>query len=672
MEPKPVRVDQSLHGYSRGHKEIMSSIELDQRSHATMLMMSDLLAVSDIQPGEAYLTIYPLRTASRHVIARTWAAGKGYRPGSVWTHSLILDYQTLTLINDLAVLRPCFAEPSDRDYSRYSRQVWLDGSMRVGAHCADDRGAAALHQLYGDKARQVVELPRKDAEYDEAFTLAVWSQMWPALRRDFAAITNGGDGPVPFDSGCILRFLDSSPTNRIASVSSNDVGLKALLVDLPKTGPTPLRTFLGRYVIEASEPRRLAPPLAELWASDKAPLESRLSQVRRLSFDSRLPRLIKDTVTTGFSQLDSVGSLVRLVDFARDEPANVDLQAVSHFTSIMGVQDLEVLMSLVRGAAPTTVGGEVYLRLFKTLPAETLAQLIDKDERIQAATLRPEIIANEHFWPADDHARAELVRCLPAGSLSLFSAWRMFQSTIGEQTVSALLAGVDEMVPWEAAELLGAVENVVRDAVAQWIISESYRLQAIAAPELSLDRRAIETLAGEQVKSGAKPNQHKVWADLITRAFQDRPSGIGALNSVGYLSALKEEGERAIVLAHKVFDPLYGAVRSRSLSWTEENYLSRNITRSSSSWSLSKTLLQAVLNKWPVTEHSTGAFAITSDEGVQDELIDEILIRHGREGLELVFKNIFIPARARARINHRLNPSKPKKGESPWSWLFGS
>ena len=160
METTLVRVDQSLHGYSRGHKEIVSSIELDEQSRATMLMMSDLLAVSDIQPGETYLTIYPLKTASRHVIARTWAAGKGYRPGSVWTHSLILDYQALTLINDLAVLRPCFAEPSDGDFSRYSREVRLDVSMRVGVHDADQRSAAALHQLYGDDARQLVELPR--------------------------------------------------------------------------------------------------------------------------------------------------------------------------------------------------------------------------------------------------------------------------------------------------------------------------------------------------------------------------------------------------------------------------------------------------------------------------------------------------------------------------------
>ena len=152
----------------------------------------------------------------------------------------------------------------------------------------------------------------------------------------------------------------------------------------------------------------------------------------------------------------------------------------------------------------------------------------------------------------------------------------------------------------------------------------------------------------------------------------DGQSGIGALNSVGYLSALVEEGERAIVLAKVVFDPIYGAIRRRSLSRTEENYLSRNITRFSSSRSLSKALLQAALSKWPVTQHSTGAFAITSDKGVQDELVDEILMQYGREGLELVSKNVSIPARARARINHRLNPPKPKKGESPWSWFFGN
>src|SRR5271155_660887 len=106
MQPTAVvRIDQAFHGYDRGHRELATSIALDDRSRATMLVLSDLLASTDLQKGISYLTSYPLKSASRHVLARTWAAGHGYRPGSVWTHSLILDYQALALVTDLIALR---------------------------------------------------------------------------------------------------------------------------------------------------------------------------------------------------------------------------------------------------------------------------------------------------------------------------------------------------------------------------------------------------------------------------------------------------------------------------------------------------------------------------------------------------------------------------------------
>ncbi|WP_034881974.1 GAP1-N1 domain-containing protein, partial [Gluconobacter thailandicus] len=95
------RVDQIVHGYARGHKELARSLDLDDHSRATMVVMSDLLIDRVLQEDVSYLACYPLPSAARHVLARTWSAGPDYRPGSVWTHSLLLDYATLAQIHDL-------------------------------------------------------------------------------------------------------------------------------------------------------------------------------------------------------------------------------------------------------------------------------------------------------------------------------------------------------------------------------------------------------------------------------------------------------------------------------------------------------------------------------------------------------------------------------------------
>jgi hypothetical protein len=65
-----------------------------------------------------------------------------------------------------------------------------------------------------------------------------------------------------------------------------------------------------------------------------------------------------------------------------------------------------------------------------------------------------------------------------------------------------------------------------------------------------------------------------------------------------------------------------------------------------------------------------GALAITRSESIQDEIIDEILMRNGKSGLEAICQSPYLSERARARIQHRLTAPKSKKGSYPWSWLF--
>ena len=138
---EPFGIDQVVHGYARGHRELARSVELDERSRATMMVMSDLLVGRLMSDQSSYLVCYPLPAAARHVLARTWPAGPAYRPGSVWTHSLLIDYPTLAQLHDLAALTALLTPPlGEADELRGTAAV--DRSDRRGRSCVQSpRGA---------------------------------------------------------------------------------------------------------------------------------------------------------------------------------------------------------------------------------------------------------------------------------------------------------------------------------------------------------------------------------------------------------------------------------------------------------------------------------------------------------------------------------------------------
>lgn len=666
-----VRIDQALHGYSRGHKELASSVELDERSRTTMLMMSDLLAVTDLQSDESYLTVYPLKSVSRHVIARTWAAGRNYRPGSVWTHSLILDYQALTLIIDLVSLLSHFELPVEGAIRAYERPLEVDANKRSDISVGpDNRIPAALRQLYGLDPQQLVVLPHFTAERDEILTLAIWRQMWPGMRRDFSALTNLGDGSVHFECGCTLRFTRHSSQIDDQPCFGIEEGLKELEADLPESGPTPLRSFLSRYVIEGREPRRLAAALAASRADDMLPPDVRLKQLRRLTGGASLPRLVRDLLTQQFARIGSSADLLSLVRFARNETVDIDLTAPIELAAVMSLDDLGDLIASTGPSAPDELGARLYTDLIKNLPTDRLARVANGDDRLRMAKIRPELLHVSHFWPLDDASRAAMMKELGPGVLSLADALDIFGASIGARTVSALMSHPVDLTPAMATSLLKVDESAVRDEIATWVVSSPNRLRLVADRQYDLDRRTIETLAKAQLSQGVLPRDPQSWVKLIESVIGDVPSRSEALNVVSYLCSLALPESQALGLARTVFDPLHGAVRCRALSGVEERYLSKYITPYSRSWSLSKALVQSALSKWPVTSIQAGAFAITRSEAVQDEIIDEILTRNGKPGLEAILQSPYLSEHAQTRIQHKLTPPKSKRGNNPWSWLF--
>jgi len=629
--------------------------------------MSDLLAVAD--PGASYIAAYPLKGAARHVLARTWAAGRDYRPGSVWTHSLILDYRALTVISDLIELRRLFRKPEENDHRLYRSPVQFETAEKSNRQFSHDmRSRNALQQLYNRDPQRIITLPRHKDEEDELLALSLWRQMWPGLRRDFAFFINSDEGIPNVDCGCILRFSAQSDIVDLQDIDPDqNHGLRALLADLPKPGPTPLRQYIGRYVIESAYPRRLAAPLASLRENDDLPLQLKLQRVSNFAPGERLPRLVKDIVLQEFNRVTAARDLVALVGAVRNETADVDLAGTIDRAWNIDDRDLRELLAATQPSFEGQVGDKLFSELVKMSAAERLAAAATSTNRLAIARIRPEVRFVPAFWPTSDAERADLIEQIGKAPFEAESVRHVFGQTIGPRTALALLSSCGDVSPTVPLWLIEIDDAKVGEIVADWIVQTPSRLRAITNLGRPIGRRALERLAVAQIQDGASTPEPEIWAGLIITAFAAEPSSVGALNAISYMAALALSGDTSLTLAKLVYDPLQSSVRKFQLSADERNYLSRHI---SDSRSLTSALAQSAIAKWPPTVTDIGALTLSTVPVHQYALVDEVADQQGRTGLELSLQSGLLPEHIQRRIRRKLEPRLNRRMSS-FDWFFG-
>ena len=117
-------VEQTLHGYSNGHKLLQASSKLSEQDSKKMMTLSDLSGNEFINGFERYFTGYSLND-ERIVLACTWYAEEMKRPGCVWTHSLIFNVHDFLLMGeDAASIIKIFKRPNiDSDFASYSNSL---------------------------------------------------------------------------------------------------------------------------------------------------------------------------------------------------------------------------------------------------------------------------------------------------------------------------------------------------------------------------------------------------------------------------------------------------------------------------------------------------------------------------------------------------------------------
>ena len=267
---------QALHGYSDGHQQLALSVSLMSRDQKTLLVMSDISGPGARLDENGYLTGFPLPDSGMFALARTWPAPEMSRPGCVWTHTLLIDFADLAILKSLTDLAAMFRRPSGlSDAQSYQQSQQLETSSyfsRGPSNLSEDWVKQVLAALYGyPSSRIVTRHPGQEADHA---VLAVWSQQWPRLRRNFRfctfAVADRSLDSTTFD----LQVLPT-PDKRLRSRF-----LKAVDAEAVNLGPTPwvkyalqdllqpdtngLRSFLRKVGSDTMGGREIFQPMCRL------------------------------------------------------------------------------------------------------------------------------------------------------------------------------------------------------------------------------------------------------------------------------------------------------------------------------------------------------------------------------------------------------------------------
>lgn len=108
-----MKVHQALHGYNQGHNLLYSSINLSYEDEGYMKKQSDWTEFVDDEDS-SYIKAYILPKSHLYVVSKSWYAYEMSRPGCVWTHSLIIDLDDITIDFDFRSLLNYFSRPKDK------------------------------------------------------------------------------------------------------------------------------------------------------------------------------------------------------------------------------------------------------------------------------------------------------------------------------------------------------------------------------------------------------------------------------------------------------------------------------------------------------------------------------------------------------------------------------
>lgn len=421
-----ITVQQALHGYSDGHRQIAASVPLDPDDFKEMLVLSDLSGPGSHIDQHGYLTGYPLPESGAYALAQTWPAKEMPRPGCVWTHSILIDFADLANLEFLDSLLALFRRPHGLNFVDYKKPLAFRPRRSAQARTALDPqwSRLVLAGLYGEPIRPIVATRPAAIDVDQVI-LALWSQQWPRLRRTFRfctlTATDRSIGRSRFDLQLVPKERDRNIRGRF--VDAVDIGTKesqsdAWLMDAANDLADPdvygLRSFLRRLGGDSGMGRRAFRPLCRLhrMIHELNSHPAVLAEAVALVEGELGPAKIQDVrAILARSALGQAGSL-----------NDACLDFLLRHLELLERHDLERVAGTL-GRAVWSRGPNRFLavmetshafrviaeRTFEVLPTGELAEGLHEvpDLGRIALTSRPELIAEPAFWARDFPVQAD-------------------------------------------------------------------------------------------------------------------------------------------------------------------------------------------------------------------------------------------------------------------------
>lgn len=120
-----MKIEQLLFGYDNGHSLITGSTFINSNIDIDLISRLSDWSGFRLNSGtdSSYITAFPLKEYPYYAIIKSWYAQEMERPGSVWSHVLLIDLNNIELNFDFRDLLNLFARPTKNSYSQYTQTI---------------------------------------------------------------------------------------------------------------------------------------------------------------------------------------------------------------------------------------------------------------------------------------------------------------------------------------------------------------------------------------------------------------------------------------------------------------------------------------------------------------------------------------------------------------------
>ena len=528
-------IQQTLHGYTRGHECIASSTSISKSDQKLMLVLSDLSG-SSRRTFKSYFTGYPLRESSYYAIAKTWCASELKRPGCVWTHTLLFTFQQLEKLETFSDLREFFQRPEEGslDEKPYSKPIQFTPSSR--AKFDEKAPNLRFHEVrdlllavYGPENGSASVLFIEDTDRYHSALVEVWLQQWFSLRSEFS-FCSYALSPRKAEVGTYLdfqiaprneqrAFLGTEISGSDTPISNRACDSKRSLDDFELAAEDILHPFtndLRKFLSNADDCEKLTkshyPRLIKLFDCSKQPK-------RRSTIATALDLLIdlfpapksghfyksrflgfEDDEFTKSSDMDA-STLEALVYCSQPEVFPKKLLAIEQRTRKLWEANPHYAISLIEKMLvkqPNILGEDVVKAAAKKASISDLDQIMQLHQNLLLlfVAINPSLAADEIVWRGSIDFQKELLDKLPSDlpedqklfrgacdSIFCGASDQIAKDCIekwGAAMTSAFLDFVESRIDWQSDNWTLLIKSFP-DECGRWMRSKSSKISPASA-----------------------------------------------------------------------------------------------------------------------------------------------------------------------------------------------